>query len=188
MMAKYPLLGLDLDGVILDHTEMKRALARKYGLSVSRRETSSDVFNDLIADEAKGPIQYALYDHPRRALQAPLFPGARRGLLELKRRRQPFVLISRRKNGRMARKVLAAKGLWGPFLDARNTFFVERKKDKDIMAKKLGVRLYIDDQPSVLAELASVRRRFLMDPYDAYSDDASYRRVASWREFLNALR
>jgi FMN phosphatase YigB (HAD superfamily) len=187
-MAKYPLLGLDLDGVILDHTEMKRALARKYGLSVSRRETSSDVFNELVSDDAKATIQHVLYDDQRHAFRAPFLRGAVRGLTELKRRGHPFVLISRRKDARMARRVLKAKGLWGPFFDARNTFFVERKKDKDRMAKKLGVRLYIDDQPSVLADLASVRRRFLMDPYGAYPDDTSYRRVASWREFLDALR
>jgi len=73
-----------------------------------------------------------------------------------------------------------------------------KNKDIDYIKRIVGLpgetvalrdnTIYIDDQPSVLAELASVRRRFLMDPYDAYSDDASYRRVASWREFLNALR
>ncbi|MDP3947956.1 MAG: hypothetical protein Q8Q41_04700 [bacterium] len=186
-MAKYPLLGLDLDGVILDHTLKKRALAKEYGLALSRRETSSDIFNTFISDDAKGRIQRILYGDPRYALKAPLLKGAHAGLRELKRRGHPFVLISLRKDAKMARKVLAAKGLWGSFFHERNTFFVERKKDKDIKAKQLGVRLYIDDQPSVLAELASVRRRFLMDPHDAYEDHRRYCRVVSWREFLDAL-
>lgn len=186
-MAKYPLLGLDLDGVILDHTAKKLALARAYGLKLSRRETSSDVFNELVSDNAKERIQRILYDDPRLALRAPFLKGARAGLSELKRRGQPFVLISRRKDARMARKVLAAKGLWGPFFNERNAFFVERKKDKDTMAKKLGVRRYIDDQPSVLAELLSIRHKFLMDPHDAYDDRRWYRRVDSWQRFLEEL-
>lgn len=186
-MAKYPLLGLDLDGVILDHTEKKRSLAKQYGFALSKRETSSDIFNKILGDDAKGAIQRILYDDPHHAAKAPFLAGARAGLRELRRRGYPFVLISRRKDAGMARRVLAAKGLWGPVFHARNTFFVDQKKDKDIRAKKLGVRFYIDDQPSVLAELVSVRHRFLMDPHNAYPESRAYRRVASWREFLDAL-
>lgn len=187
-MANYPLLGLDMDGVILDHTAAKLELARAQGYRLTKKETASDIFNTIVDEATKRIVWDALYYDPKTALRAPLLRGVREGLAALTRRKASFVLISRRRNTAMAREVLKKRKLWGAYFSDQNSFFVEEKKDKDAKARELGVSWYVDDQPSVLRELASVKRHFLMDPLGAHRPSRAYVKVSSWPEFLRALR
>ena len=73
-------VGLDLDGVIIDHTKNRLVLARRFGYRLKAKETASDVFKCLLPAQIKRKIQKYLYDDPVFGLGAPLRRGALGGL------------------------------------------------------------------------------------------------------------
>ncbi len=180
------IIGLDLDGVILNHTETKVMLAKKLGINVSLADTASDFYRKKIGSENFEKIRGLLYDDPEIGLRAPLMEGAREGLEYLKKSRIPYFLISRRNPPEVGIKLLQNHNLWKSFFDEANTFFVEEKIDKNIKAVQLGINIFVDDEPSVLVVLANVKEKFLMDITESYVNmpDAYYKRVSSWREFM----
>lgn len=178
-------IGLDLDGVILDHTHAKIMLAKKLGFSLKPEETPSDIIKNVLSLDAMQAIQHFLYDDPVIALGARMFRGASAGLSQLKKADVPFFLISRRKNSELAIALLKKRGLWPLYFNAQNTSFVTEKVEKNKEAKKFGITLYIDDQPSVLEKVTDVPMRILMDHFGVFNEyDRKYKRVASWKEFL----
>jgi hypothetical protein len=183
------IIGLDLDGVILDHTKNKLALAKQFGVAVSDpKETASDIFKEKFSDNAYDKLQKLLYDDPRMVSQTELLPGAKDGLMSLVSANFSVALISRRRSNATAIELLKKFGLWGKYFNEKNVFFVESKKDKDVRAQALGVKTYIDDQPSVLAELISVPERFLLDPFQAHGEFATqFNLVSSWPEFIERV-
>jgi len=197
-MNKTPLwtkcvIGLDMDGVIIDHTANKIAVAKRLGYELLEAQTPSDITAAFIPEPAYGRFQQIIYDDPVIALSPPPYPGVLEGLRAIKASGTPYFLISRRKNPPRAIELLKKRGLWPQFIDEdnfiseKNAFFVLKKKDKDDRAKALGVNVYIDDQPSVLAELASVPDKFLFDPLGVHAQ-GDYTVVRSWPEFLSMLK
>jgi hypothetical protein len=183
------IVGLDLDGVIIDHTKNRLVLARRFGYRLKPQQTASDVFRRLLPIQIKRKIQKYLYDDPAFGLRPPLVRGALTGLRFLKKRRTPYFLVSRRKKPSLAIKLLKKRGLWPAYFDRRNAFFVETKQAKNHHAKRLRVSVYLDDQPSVLEELKAVKHKFLFDHRWAYNGfKGDYKKVYSWIEFLRELK
>lgn len=179
------IIGLDLDGVIIDHTANKIRLAREFGFDLTLEETPSDIIRTKLLKDTHDKIQWHLYDDPDMALSASLVTGAREGLELLRASQLPYILISRRKKPEIARQLLERFGLWPTYFDDSNTFFVKNSAEKNERAKALNVTTYLDDQPSVIAALADVPQKFLFDPHGVYAPSPQqYRTVKSWIEFL----
>jgi hypothetical protein len=183
------IIGFDLDGVIIDHTENKLLFAKRLGIPLRPEETPSDIIARVLPHDVHGRLQSFLYDDPHIALSPPLYGGAPEGLRMLKEAGTPYFLISRRKEGtNFAIDLLKKRGLWPFLFNEENIFFVREKKDKDLKAAELGISVYVDDQPSVLAELASVPHKFLFDPLRVHEQHKQYIRTHSWGEFLLSLK
>lgn len=188
IVDKKTILGLDLDGVILDHSLNKIKLAKEIGVDLKINETPSDIMATKIESGAYHKLQSTLYDDIKIARNTPLIPKAKEALHFLKSTGLPFVLISRRKKADCALISLTMHGLWPDYFDASNTFFVEAKKDKDTKAASIGVTHYVDDEPSVIAELKSVSTKYLFDPYLSYGDlKGDYFTIQSWDELIQIL-
>lgn len=182
------ILGLDLDGVILDHSLNKIELARQIGVNLSLYETPSDIMATKIEKDAYHLLEAKLYDDVRLARRTPLVPHAKESLHYIKSSGMPFVLISRRNPSDCAIISLKYHGLWPDYFDFSNTFFVSEKKDKDVKAKAIGVTHFVDDEPSVIDELKSVSQRFLFDPLLVYGDLAGdFHKIYSWDELLEKI-
>lgn len=181
-------IGFDMDGVIVNQLENKKLVLRMFGLDFNDVELASDILGRKIKPDIWGNIQNTLFDDPAHALQPPLFDGAEATLKEIQGKKIPYFLISRRKNPEMAIKLLKLRGLWPKYFSEKNSFFVSTKEKKNDIAKSLGVVLYIDDQPSVLAKLADVPHKLLLDPLGSHGDGDGYTRVSSWSEFSDFLR
>ncbi|MDO8516023.1 MAG: hypothetical protein Q7S28_02110 [bacterium] len=182
------LIGLDLDGVIIDHTANKIALAKKLGVTLSPSEAASDVIGSYIGEAGKKLMQHTLYDDPAIALTPGLIAGAKEGLDILRARGLEYVLISRRKSAELPIALLRWHELWPRYFDERNAFFVDGTAGKHAKASALGVGVYLDDQASVLNELTSVRNKFLFDPFRAYNNfDGDYKKVYTWLEFIELI-
>jgi hypothetical protein len=182
MIADTVLLGLDMDGVIIDHTESKIALAKDIGFDITAKETPSDILRKIIPEEFLSAFWDTLYNKDATALSAPLMLGIEDALENLDQRGVPYVLISRRKDPLIAERLLKARGLWPRFFSADNAFFVKEIEDKNTMAQALGVTHYIDDEINVLEALHDVKNRYLFDPHAIFPASTNYSKFSNWIE------
>lgn len=182
------IVGLDLDGVIVDHTKNRLRLAARLGFTLLPEDTVADVISLKLSPAAHAAIQQAIYDDPRVALTASLVEGAHEGIAWLAERGVPYRLISRRKNGQVAIELLRRHNLWPRYFNSRNAEFVVEREDKNKSAREHGVTICLDDETDVLEALTAVPHRFLLDPFDVHEDkSAMYTRLASWDEFRKTV-
>jgi len=180
-------IGFDMDGVIIDHSARKVALAKKMGFKIKRQETPSDIIKDLIPEPEYKKLQFMLYNDPKASLSSSLMSGVKPALSRLQKNGTPFFLISRRQEHGLSKKLLAKHELWPKYFNEENTFFVKEVADKETTAKKLGITHYIDDEQKVLDALVSVKNKFLFDPLEAFKNPPKYWRIKSWKEILRLI-
>ena len=180
-------IGLDLDGVIIDHTENKMVLARRLGYDLSPQQTQSDEILKIVPPEVLSVIQKAIYDDSDIAMSAGLVDGAAESLKRLKKDFIPFYLISRRHSPQVAIDLLKSKSLWPEYFDDNNTFFVSAAGEKNIKSKELGITHFLDDEKNVIDILTDVPQRFWFDVFNIFKDGDAYTRVVSWDDFLRKI-
>jgi len=180
------IIGFDMDGVIIDHSERKVILAKELGFIIKKTETTPEVMKKLLPEPKYRKLQYFLYDDPQKEFLPLLMFGVKPVLSRLKRDKVPFFVISRRQKHDIAIKLLRKHGLWPRFFNKKNSFFVDKIEDKEIVAKKLGITHYIDDDQRVLTALVSVKNKFLFDSLGVFKN-SGYTRVGSWREISKLL-
>jgi len=179
------LIGLDLDGVIIDHTPLKLKLAKKFGFELKSEETHSEIIKTIIDRPILEQIKWDLYHNPEFFKSSSLMPGARSGLLRLKKRNLPFILISRRSEPKEAIETMKHHGLWPKFFNENNAFFIAEPEDKNIKAHEMSVTHFVDDEIEVLKKLTDVKDKFLFDCFNNFRGIKDYIRVASWEELMN---
>lgn len=184
------IVGLDLDGVIIDHTDLKIRFSEKLGRKLKEKETPADIMRDILPLTMRTTIKEAIYDGPETATSQPLISGAQEGIEHMQASEIPFYIISRRKSEKSrenAIELLQKHSLWPRYFSQDNVFFVDTKEEKTIKAKELGITHYIDDQIRVLDVLDDVENKFLLDSFDVYNDSKDYVRVSSWSEFMKNI-
>lgn len=183
-----PIIGLDLDGVIIDNSKIKLAIAKKLGFDLNIKETPSEIIKTKLPHEKLRQLQILIYDDPIVSLGLPLMRGAKEVLTKIKKRGFKYYLISRRRKPEIAIEFLKDKKLWPAYFDIANSFFVTEPKEKNEKSEKLGINSFLDDELHVLAEMDHVKNRFLFDPFDVCHDLGSYiRKVQNWKQFLSQL-
>lgn len=180
-------IGFDMDGVIIDHTEMKIKLAAEYGWTLTPKQTPSEIIETLFPETVFNDLKNRLYCDPKDSIMSSVMPGVKDALDILKRRAMSYVLISRRKKPQMAVALLRARGLWPDYFCEENVFFVSTPEDKNIKAVELGVTHYVDDEVNVLSKLTDVKHKFLFDSEHAFSYITEYPRVTSWSELIERI-
>ncbi len=181
------IVGFDLDGVIIDHTQNKMIIASRYGIALRPEDTHSEKMSALFSSEIYHQIQQQIYDDTDEALSAPLMKGAYSVLARLREQHIPFYLISRRKKPIHAIHLLERRELWGEYFTPENVFFVQEPEDKDLVARDLGVTHYIDDESRVLNVMPSVTDRILYDARDLFPETGTYLRVQNWSQIASRL-
>ncbi|MFA6364848.1 MAG: hypothetical protein WCW78_00400 [Candidatus Paceibacterota bacterium] len=176
-------IGLDMDGVLIDHTGIRIKLAKEYGFALIPKDTPSDILRTILPDKERWAIQNTIYNDPLVSLEAPLIKNVEESLKRLTELEIPFFLISRRKDANLAMRLLEARGIWPRYFNPENTHFVITPEDKDTEAIKLGITHYVDDETKVLKALNSVPHKILFDPYDA-QEEGDYVRAHSWEDVM----
>ncbi|MEK7603925.1 MAG: hypothetical protein AAB461_02280 [Patescibacteria group bacterium] len=174
-------MGFDMDGVIIDHSEQKIILAKNAGFNIKITQTPSELMSNLIPLTSYRELLNLLYNHPNIGMASPLMPGVKQSLAIIQKMNILIFLISRRKNGTIAMKLLAKHGLWPKYFNESNTHFVKEVADKETTAKKLGITHYIDDEQKVLNALISVKNKFLFDALGVFKN-SGHVRVESWKD------
>lgn len=193
-------IGFDLDGVIIDHTKNKIKKAKELGYIIKAEETSSEILKKLIPSEDYQVIRKFIYS--RGTPTAEPMKGALQ-VIKFLSKNYHIVIISRRDEDlqKNALEWLKKHGFLS-YIKRKDICFVSDEKYKDTVAKRLKVRVYMDDKLSVLELLKSVSNRILFDPYNCFQiknlptgplrSEASkagkkIKKIESWQSFLPAL-
>ncbi|OGM99311.1 MAG: hypothetical protein A2817_00475 [Candidatus Yanofskybacteria bacterium RIFCSPHIGHO2_01_FULL_39_8b] len=180
---KKPVIGFDMDGVILDNADAKIKIAKKHGFEIKLHHTPTEIIRTVLPQIILEKLQKVLYgDHPI-AMSTPLMRGVRTVLAEVKRRKILYFLISRRKIPEVAVKLLKKRAIWPDYFNFENSFFVAEPVDKDKKAAELGITHYIDDEQKIINILSSVPNKFLFDRFNVFKKTDYYIKIKSWSEF-----
>jgi phosphoglycolate phosphatase-like HAD superfamily hydrolase len=180
IQAGKSIVGFDMDGVIIDHSANKIALAARYGRVIRLTDTHSEKLPALIPKENYASFQDELYGNSDFALSAPLMDGICPLFAELQANKIPFVLISRRRKPENAVTLLSRRGLWGTFFDERNAFFVLSPEEKNVIGIREGVTHYFDDEGKVLRAMPDISARFLFDAFRQFDNEKEFPRIFDW--------
>lgn len=176
-------IGIDLDGVVIDHTENKIKAARELGFSVTAKETTSSKFlKAKMPDETYKALQRRVYDEM--SSTAPPIPQALESIRELHNRGFELFIISRRKIPGPAVDWLRRYGVL-EIIPKEKVFFVKEDHQKERIAQKLKIDILIDDQHKVLKELKSVKHVVFFNLHKVDNED--FCEVNSWEEFLELV-
>lgn len=153
-------VGLDLDGVLIDHHGHKCQLARERGIELERWQCNSNLMRDFVPDRVYRDIRDSLY--ARLTTEAPAVEGALEYLPLLNA--ELYIISARRpENVRYAQDWLLRHGVYDA-VAADHIFFCGSGSEKPGICRRLGVNLYLDDRLNVLEMLPEEMRKVLFDP------------------------
>jgi len=181
-------IGLDMDGVIIDHTQTIIGQAERLGVKLSPEQTEIVALKDTLSETDLEMIYEYIYESPRAADTSILMSGVNEALERIVSSGAEIYILSRRTSASVAIELLTKVGLWNKYFTDGNTFFVERSSEKAAIAERLDLTDYIDDQPSALiGAMKDVPGRYFFDQYDLLKDSTDFVRVKSWADFADKL-
>lgn len=185
-MYKNVRVGIDLDGVIIDHRGHKCALAKIHGGHLEPWQANSNVIREHMQAEAYAAMKDSLYCEW--SLKAPEVEGALKELARLKDR--VYIVSARRAESiRFAQDWLLAHGVYD-LVPAERIYFCGGDAEKRGYCEKLGIGIFLDDKISVLDVLPDPTKKVLFDP-DGVADKISVAEhievVADWKSFLDII-
>lgn len=181
-------IGLDMDGVIIDHTATIISYFGINGLVVRPEQTSFANLGHIANEKTLNSLYDTMYGSIEGTAQSVLMAGAFSGIKELVDEGHKVSIISRRNNPQIAKIALRQVGVWPKLFGEHNTFFVKKTRDKFDVAKRLGVTVYVEDQPSILTDvMALIPHKVLFDANGVLSESPQYERVKSWSGIVRSI-
>jgi hypothetical protein len=179
------IIGSDLDGTLVDHTELKQRLAHAQGFFVSQAECASDIMKSKMPRDTYRAIQQAVYGEA--SVNSSMMEGAYDVLTKMQKKFGNIYVISRRQkqDSPFAMQWLGTH-LIPPLLE-QDIYFVEKDEDKGIVAREKNIHIYIDDKVETLNKMPGVPHRVLMDPFDNFPK-SPYPRVHNWQDFFALVK
>jgi len=181
-------IGLDLDGVIIDHRPNKLALARDFGYVLEPWQVNSNVIDRHLEPHHHETFREKLYTHL--TLSAPAMHGALEAISRLPG--EVHIISARRpRSAPYAEMWLMNCGLLHQVIPKDRILFVGHPSEKRGHVERLGIEVFLDDELRVLHDLPENVHRCFFDS-DGLSErldvKPEIRRVESWVAFLEALR
>lgn len=184
------IIGLDIDGVIIDFERVIRTYAELYDLlwlkknGKKNKEFSFIKQYDWTEEEKKAFKDYYLIYATRKT---PLIAGAIEVLTILKSLGYKIVLITARgsMNPKTMEVVKEVLDLFGVPYD--EIYF--KQEDKVQIARNLGIKYMIDDSPHVVSSLADegISSLYFRDKFASVIEHDLITEVSNWGEILRIL-
>lgn len=180
-------IGIDLDGVIIDHRPNKLRLAAGFGIPLEPWQANTNVMRNYVAGETYEAIQKPLYTHL--TLEAPPVKDAVECLKNLPG--EAYIISARDpSNQHFATEWLRARGLF-EVIPPERVIFCHRGQEKAGHCDRLGLSAFLDDKLSYLEYLSPEMHRVLFD-----EDNVAHRLAVpaglavakSWPEFAGLLQ
>lgn len=185
-MLTYTRIGLDLDGVIIDHTENKLRLAAERGLELESWQTNANVMGEFVSPEIYREIRDLAYHEA--TLAASPVTGALAAIAGLDL--ELFIISARRlPSVRYAQSWLDEHRVYD-HIPAERIFFCGDELEKRQHCQRLGLQAYLDDKINVLRQLPITVRRALLDSHDIAGrlrSQDEIKVVPDWSGFLELI-
>jgi len=173
------IIGLDFDGVIIDHTEAKLKKARELGYFLKPEQTHGSVMMDFVSREDHRAIQQYIYGSV--TADAPIMEGA---LDTIKNLAEKYVLtiISRRTDDfkKYAIEWLENKSIFD-YIPKERAFFASYDEEKNIIAKTNKVSCFVDDRIKYLEIMPDVPHKIVFDQFNMVNSNGFYK-IKKWQE------
>ena len=162
MIKKRINIGLDLDGVIVDHTQNKIKIAKSVGFRVEAKETQSEILKSILPEKEYRKVQRIIYD--KITSDASPTPFLLKTLQDLSLNYNFFIISLRRKKHSEVAWYWLEKHKILEIIPKKRIFFIE--KDKNFWCQKLKIEVYMDDTVKILDTLSSVPWKVFFNPFD----------------------
>lgn len=175
-------IGIDFDGVIVDHREHTRLLAAERGFSLERWQTNSNLLGRFVPPHVHEEVRRLAYG--RLTPDAPPVPGALEVLKEL---RGELYIVSARtaESVRFAQEWMLTHHVYD-VVPAERIFFCGSTSEKRGYCERLGIDVFIDDKLDVLDSLPYATTKALLDTDGIAHEleiDPKLHVVPGWEEF-----
>jgi beta-phosphoglucomutase-like phosphatase (HAD superfamily) len=185
-MPTFTRIGLDLDGVIIDHTANKLRLAAEHGLTLEPWQTNTNVMGDYVNPDDYLSIRDQAYQAA--TLEATPVAGALEAIASLQA--ELFIISARRlASVRYAQSWLDQHRVYD-HIPAERIYFCSDESEKRQHCQRLGIQAYLDDKVKVLQQLPLTVRRTLLDSHDLASRLKTHEEikiVPDWTAFLQLI-
>lgn len=180
---KRPLrIGLDLDGVIIDHRPNKLALASELGISLESWQANSNVIRQHLPSEHADAFHEKLYGDM--TLTAPPMAEALSRIAALPG--EIYIVSARRPlSAPFAAQWLSDNGVHQAIPKDRINF-VGSPTEKLPVIERLGIDIFLDDELKVLTLLPGRVRRVFFDPdglKEKLGVSTDFEIAGDWRSF-----
>lgn len=180
------IVGLDLDGVIIDHHENKIALARELGYQLERWQTNTNVMRQFLPPDKAKELAKNLYtvSTPR---AAPVL-GALEAIAKLPK--ETYIISARDANSiPFAEEWLMKNGVYD-IISKERIIFCSNGSEKSPLCEKLEISTFLDDKVSFLNFLPDKTKKILFDEDGVVRElniSPEIQVAGSWSEFLSLL-
>jgi len=186
-MPTLPRIGIDLDGVLIDHRDHKRQLAGEHGFELEPWQANSNVMDRHMPRDVYETLQEALYTR-----MTPLAPPVADALAVLPKIRAEMYIISARRpySVRYAQEWLLKHRIYDS-VPAERIFFCGTGDEKRGYCERLGISIFLDDKVSVLDALPGKTKRVLFDEDDIARQLDVHNRLqiaTTWQEFHDIVQ
>lgn len=178
-------IGLDLDGVIVDHTRNKIRVAKSLGFLVREDQAHEAILKQLMPEKRYRELQERVYG--AMSLGAKPVPSAKTTIRRLARKGHDLFIVSRRGENAPGALLWIKRHRVLDSVPRRNVIFVSADAGKAPEVEKLGIEIFLDDKPTVLSYLETITHPVLFNNFRININSAGYAEVHSWKEFFTLV-
>jgi len=155
-------VGIDLDGVVIDHTRAFLDASREAGFSLEPWQVNSNVFKNYLPSRECNEVKHIVYTLRRE--HAPCMPRFSEILERLRRIELSIASVQKEPEAEVkTRRWLDREGVHRLVPESR-THLVRTKEEKISLIKGLGLDYFIDDGLDILEPLRGHLVPILFDP------------------------
>lgn len=179
-------IGLDFDGVIVDHCENKLKLAKDMGFDIAPWQTNTNIMKQFVPEPHYREVQEMIY-----TILTPKAPPVVESLERIKELGGELYIVSARRSGsiRYAHEWMGQHGIFD-VIPAERVFFCGSSSEKGDYCRRLGIEAFLDDKLTVLEVLDDDVHKFLFDNHgslEQFGLKHDYSAIRAWKDFSKQL-
>ena len=154
-------IGFDIDGVLLDHKKARTMLARKMGYLDVTEKMSAEEVRALVSPKNHKKIQGLEYG--KLTLKAPAMKGAKTVFQKAIKKFDVYVVSARHSGSNRAYALKMLKKYFD--IPKEKVHFVVHNFQKGYVAKRLGLKVFVDDNQRSFYMMPKNVKKILFDEY-----------------------
>lgn len=181
------IIGLDFDGVIIDHHENKMRLAKELGYKLERRQTNTNLMRQFLPSDKAEELAANLYTTS--TLEAAPVSRALETIAKLPK--ETYIISARTKETVKFAKEWMTKNKLFDLIPQERIIFCRNGPEKGPLCEQLKITHFLDDKFSFLKYLPIKTKKILFDEDDVAAEinvSSEIQVVGNWGEFLSLIQ